>query len=211
MELRQVVQALHVSIPERLKHNESKETIVAEAEHDLSCWIAWPKRALLLWEGCVRERENLRVEWTKPGTGKAWKYVYPPELDSLLRREEINPDVRMRNGPTQTAFLLARGERPPAGWEHHHLYDGCNYWHTKDAVQPLHAVNHPLHFTQSAGIVATTREAHLSCRTDPYLVLLLRLIAFLKFGYDPDGMFSTPPKDDGFADGYSFDKVYPQG
>jgi hypothetical protein len=84
--LQQIVEGLLVSIPERLKQNDSKETITAE--HDLSCWIAWPKRALLLWEGCVRERENLRVEWIKPGTGKAWKYVYLP--DSLPAQQIIH-------------------------------------------------------------------------------------------------------------------------
>jgi hypothetical protein len=208
-ELKQVAEGLLVSILERLKQNESKEIIGADAEHDLSGWVAWPKHALLLWEGCVREREKLRAEWIEPRTGKAWKYVYPPELDSLLRRKGITPDRRMRNGPPQTTFLLACGECP-RGWEHHHLYDGKpDDWHRENAVEPLHAVNHPLHFTQSAGIVAITHEAHLDCGTDSSLRFLLRLVAWLKFGYDPDKRFSMLPiRDDGFEKGYSFEKVF---
>jgi hypothetical protein len=94
--LQEVVEALLVSLPERLKQNENKKTIVESAQHDLSQWIAWPQRALLLWEGCVRKGKKLPAEWVMPAewvnewithSGRnAWHYVYPPEVVSFLYR-----------------------------------------------------------------------------------------------------------------------------
>jgi hypothetical protein len=116
----------------------------------------------------------------------------------------------MNNGPPRTAFLLAGG-KCPKGWRHHHLYDGNDECHPKNAVKPLHAAYHPLHFTQSAGIVATTKEAHDICHnTDDSLRSLLRQVTWLKFGYDPDKRFAMQPIHDGFEEGYSFENVYPK-
>src|ERR1035438_3006333 len=57
---------------------------------------------------------------------------------TLLNRYTQPSDLRMNNGPPQTAFLLASGKCPKR-WHHHHLYDGKDDGHPKNAVKPLHA------------------------------------------------------------------------
>jgi hypothetical protein len=149
------------------------------------------------------------IKWKRSRSGKkSWEYEYPPELDSLLRRNRIPPNTRMRNGPPQTTYQFAGGGYTTVNDpEHHHIYDG-NDRHSMSPVDPLHAVNHPSHLTQSAGIVVLTHDAHRHCHTDAHLRLLLRLIAWLNFGYDPEKLFG-PTRDDGFAENYSSEKVYP--
>src|ERR1035437_3841521 len=59
-----------------------------------------------------------------------------------------------------------------------------------------------LHFTQSAGLVAMPRHAHLRRHSDAMLTWLLRGVAFVKFGYDPLGVFSSTAHDSfGFVAG----------
>jgi hypothetical protein len=166
--LHQVIDALKVSLPAGLKGEQSPSALRAlasKAEDELSEWVQWPHKALLLWKGCMRKPELLPeqwIEWLRTQDGpEYWKYIYPADLDIFLRRNGISPDRRMNNGPAQSSFRLACGNGPPSGWEHHHLYDGLTCeWHRKNSVSPLHAVNHPLHFTQSSGIVAMTTAAH---------------------------------------------------
>jgi hypothetical protein len=133
-ELHQVVEPLLISIPERLKQDQGAATIqvvVGDAERNLRKWIVWPECPLLLWEDCVRPPAMLPTQWIRRGNGRAWNYVYPPLLDSLLRQMGIKPDLRMNNGPPQTTLQLARrGVPAPKGFEHHHLYDGVpDDWH----------------------------------------------------------------------------------
>ena len=52
------------------------------------------------------------------------------------------------------------------------------------------AVTYGKHFTQSAGLVAVHPVAHALCSEYSEVAWLLRNIAYLKFGYDPDGVLS---------------------
>jgi hypothetical protein len=208
--LQEVVEALLVSIPERLKQNENRKTLGKCPTRSERVDCVASTRVVALGRLCAKGKK-LPAEWVNEwitSSGRnAWHYVYPPELDSLLRRKEIAPDRRMNNGPPQTAFLLASGKCPKR-WHHHHLYDGKDDGHPKNAVKPLHAAYHPLHFTQSAGIVAITAEAHHAYDTDSSLRSVLRQVTWLKFGYDPDKRFAMQPiRDDGFEEPCSSENV----
>jgi len=70
----------------------------------------FPQHAILLWEGCVRQR----------GT----KYTVPTLLAQKLRREGLPAVNRSEsNGPTHTAYRVGGGITRPS-WHHDHIYDG---------------------------------------------------------------------------------------
>jgi hypothetical protein len=143
-----------------------------------SRFFEWPQVGTLLWPGCVRAAED-------------HQYAYPAELTNRLARLGLRPDPR-NNGPAILAFLAAGGNRPTwesEGWPIHHIYDGTGAM--DDVPQNvLRAVRHGQHFTHSAGLVAAHPVAHHLAHQSDLLKWLLRREAFLRFGYDPMGVFS---------------------
>jgi hypothetical protein len=131
----------------------------------------FPKRAVLLWDGCIRMDEEYRFP---QGFLSKWKQGI-----------KASPDRRMRNGPPNAAFRLAGGRKPSA-WELDHIYD----------EQPLWSVRKPRHFTQSAGLVAMPRHAHQARHRKVALTWMLRGVAYRRFGYDPLTVFSGEPHDE---------------
>jgi hypothetical protein len=144
-------------------------------------WFRWPKQSVLLQPEWVRDSDGNRADC----------YRYDAELKRRLRRKNLKPDGR-NNGPAILSFLMAGGQRPVCGdegWPIHHVYDG-------QALVPgtqrriLHAVQNGQHFTHSGGLVALHPAAHLVVHQSEFLAWLLRREAFIRFGYDPDNIFS---------------------
>jgi len=63
----------------------------------------------------------------------------------------------------------------------------------------LHATKKVCHFTQSAGLVAVHPIADALADEFPFFTWLLRAEAFVRFKYDPDGVFSTTQNELGFS------------
>ena len=62
----------------------------------------------------------------------------------------------------------------------------------------LHAVKNGKHFTQAAGLVAVHPIAESLKDEYFHFAWLLRREAFLRFGYDPDAVFSEKTDEYGF-------------
>jgi hypothetical protein len=156
--------------------------VVLSVQGHLNAFVRWPRRAILLWEG--RDRST--------------KYhSYPASIIQAARRIPIVLDGRV-NGPAVAAYLLAGGERPPRfgsnnSWSVHHLYSGKFPYAGRQ--ETLHAAYAGRHCTQSAGLVAVHPVADQMCDEYPFFAWLLRALAFQRFGYDPDGVFSGEPHD----------------
>jgi hypothetical protein len=167
----------------------------------LADFVQWPTRAVLLWEGCDRI----------PPAGKRQKYHrYPEPISALAKPQGIQLDTRP-NGPARAAFLFAGGVRPERfgstnASTMHHVYSG-KFPYIGRAVT-AHAVKLPKHFTQSAGVVATHPVADALSDEYPFFAWLLRFEAFQRFGYDPDGVFSSRQDDLGFAEGHKCEAVF---
>jgi hypothetical protein len=119
---------------------------------------------------------------------------------SKLKKAGITVDSRS-NGPAVMAYRLAGGERPKRRdgkqcWNIHHLYDGR--FPANDVGKTLHAVKDGKHFTQAAGLVAIHPIAHACAEEYFWFAWQLRREAFLRFGYDPDGVFSVRTDSMGF-------------
>ena len=150
-------------------------------------FIEWPKVGTLLWPGCTRENSEQI-------------HQYPAGVTDYLRRLGFNePDVRS-NGPAIMSFLAAGGRRPVwgnEGWPIHHIYDGtAPIIGAPPVVHPearggCHAVKDGRFFTHSSGLVAAHPVAHHLAHHSALLKWLLRREAFLRFGFDPDGVFAT--------------------
>lgn len=159
---------------------------------ELDAFVRWPKEARLYFPGYDR----------LPETGKKQKYFnkYSEEICREARALDFQPD-RRPNGPAIAAFLLAGGIRPKRfgssnQWSIHHLYSGkFPYLGSKDTT---HAAKRGEHFTQSAGLVAIHPIADAAADEYPCFSWLLRAHAFLRFRYDPDGVFSLEQDDLGF-------------
>jgi len=189
----------------------ARETIQVESEAvrhvlhhvagHLPDFVQWPVRAVLLWKGCDRV----------PPTGKKQKYHrYPELICTLAKAKNIQLDSRP-NGPARAAFSFAGGVRPERfgstnASTMHHVYSGKFPYINRSAT--THAVKLCNHFTQSAGVVATHPVADALSDEYPFFAWLLRFEAFHRFGYDPDGVFSSPQDDLGFAEGHSCEIVY---
>jgi len=164
---------------------------------NLDSFVRWPKRAELLWDGCTRP--------TRRGKGSD-KHTYPVELIVACKVAGVTRDSRS-NGPAVTAFELAGGQRPPRArkryaWSVHHVYS--KQFPYPDKGSTLHAVAEARHFTQSAGLVAVHPIADAAADEFACLAWFLRAEAFLRFGYDPDRVFSDAPHNDyGFVGGRS--------
>jgi hypothetical protein len=163
--------------------------VVVSVYEQLGSFISWPQRSLLLWEGCDRSNKYHR---------------YPASLVPIAKRLGVRLDGRT-NGPAIAAFCVAEGRRPPRfgsnnAWSVHHLYSGKFPYPGRQAT--LHAAHSGLHCTQSAGLVAIHPIADQMCDEYPFFAWLLRAMAFQKFRYDPDEVFSADKHDEyGFAGG----------
>lgn len=167
----------------------------------LTDFVQWSERAVLLWDGCDR----------CPPKDKKQKYHRYPELISkLAKAQKITLDSRP-NGPARAAFMFAGGKRPERfgstnSATMHHLYSGKFPYFGR--IKTTHAVKLHNHFTQSAGVVATHPVADALCDEYPFFAWLLRFLAFRRFGYDPDGVFSPRQDALGFAEGHVCEIVF---
>jgi hypothetical protein len=76
------------------------------------------------------------------------------------------------------------------GWPIHHIYDG--QFPMPPRTDSIRAVSHGKYFTEAAGLVAIHPLADGMASETPYFAWLLRREAFLRFGFDPEFVFSTP-------------------
>lgn len=163
--------------------NSAERAVLETVASHLDAFVCWAEHALLLWPQCDRV----------PPTGQKQKYFsYPDHIRQLAKSQRVSLDTRM-NGPAIASFMLAGGSRPKRfgssnAWSIHHLYSGkfpyCERRETTHAVKLCH------HFTQSAGLVAAHPVADALVDEFPFFAWLLRAQAYLRFGYDPDGVFS---------------------
>jgi hypothetical protein len=166
----------------------------------LNDFVHWPARALLLWEGCDRV----------PPEGKKQRYHrYPEAVRTLAKKCEINLDTRP-NGPAIAAFQLAGGTRPERfgssnAWSIHHVYSGKFPYIGRSNT--IHAIKDCKHFTQSAGLIATHPVADALCDEFPFFAWLLRFESFSRFGYDPDGVFSSGQDKFGFTESHTCEEI----
>ena len=174
--------------PESVRH------VLQHVGNNINDFVQWPQRAVLLWDECDR---------CKP-EGKKQKYhVYPESIRKLAKTQKITLDSRP-NGPARAAFMFAGGVRfdrfgSTNATTMHHVYSGKFPYIGR--VKTSHAVKLRKHFTQSAGVIATHPIADALCDEYPFFAWFLRFIAFSKFGYDPDGVFSPTQDELGFAVG----------
>lgn len=137
---------------------------------DPELFFEWPQVGALLWPGCVRRNEGA--------------YNYPEEVILYLARLGLRPDIRT-NGPAIVSFLAAGGKRPNwgnGGWHIHHIFDGTE--------GSRHAVHDGNLFTHSAGLVAAHPVAHNLAHQSALLKWFLRREAFMRFKFDPYGVFN---------------------
>jgi hypothetical protein len=157
-------------------------------------FVRFAEKPLLLWQGCDRVTPE----------GKKQKYhSYPDEIKSAAKHLYVNLDTRP-NGPARASFEFAGGERPERvgstnDWTAHHLYSGKFPYVGRSTT--THAVKLGNHFTQSAGVITTHPIADALCDEYPFFAWLLRALSYQKFGYDPDGVFSTKRDEFGFEGG----------
>ena len=113
----------------------------------------------------------------------------------------MNLDTRP-NGPAIAAFEIAGGIRPlrfgsTNRWSIHHMYSAKFPY--IDRFDSLHATKDGVHFTQTAGLVAMHPIADAMSDEYPFFSWYLRALAFERFGYDPDRVFSSAIDEFGFA------------
>jgi len=162
----------------------SERKVATEVWGHRADYIRWPVKAMLLWPGCVRTKYH-RV---------------PERIKEEARSRGVQVDSRS-NGPAVMSFLLAGGKRPKRsnrqGWHVDHIYDGKFPWATRS--RSLHAVKSGKHFTQAAGLVAIHPVAEALKDECYHFAWLLRREAHLRFGYDPDAVFSGRTDECGFG------------
>ena len=173
---------------------EAEREVLSVVGRELTSFVRWPARALLLWDGADRI----------PEPGKRQKYFrYPEKIKSLAKSAAVRLDTRP-NGPAIASFQLAGGDRPGRfgssnSWSIHHLYSGKFPY--REGVETTHAAKHGKHFTQSAGLVAAHPVADALVDEFPFFTWLLRAEAFRRYGYDPDSAFSDEQDAFGFVGG----------
>jgi hypothetical protein len=178
--------------------SEPVRKVLHDVARNLNEFVRWPERAVLLWDGCDR----------RPPDGKKQKYhLYPKSIRELSKKHGINLDTRP-NGPAIAAFQMAGGTRPERfgssnAWTIHHVYSGKFPY--IDRTETTHASKECRHFTQSAGLIATHPVSDALCDEFPFFAWLLRAESYRRFGYDPDGVFSSSQDAFGFAPGHSCD------
>src|SRR6266849_3113116 len=180
--------------------SETIRYVLHHAAGNLTDFVRWPTRAMLLWNGCNRV----------PPAGEQRRYhQYPEAIRELAKKSAVNLDTRP-NGPAIAAFQLAGGTRPERfgssnAWSVHHAYSGKFPYIGRTAT--IHATKDCQHFTQSAGLVATHPVADALCDEFPFFAWLLRFESFSRFGYDPDGVFSSSQDSFGFAEHHTCEIV----
>jgi hypothetical protein len=142
-------------------------------------FISWPTRRFLFMP------DTVRVDY----------YRYSPEQLALIRAAGIKPDTRS-NGPAVMAFAIAGGQRPWRSvgrkqWSIHHIYDG--QFPASGRQISTRAVVRGDSFTEAAGLVAVYPVADALADELAYFAWLLRYEAFIRFGFDPDGVFTSRP------------------
>jgi hypothetical protein len=174
--------------------NLPEQAILSGVAAELDAFIRWPAEAVLLWPASNR----------LPPPGKRQKYFsYPFHIREIANERGVVLDTRP-NGPAIAAFVLAGGARPERfgssnKWSVHHLYSGKFPYVGRKIT--THAAKEGGHFTQSAGLVAAHPVADALVDEFPFFAWLLRARAFLHFGYDPDGVFSSARDEYGFTTG----------
>ena len=176
--------------------SETIRHLLHQVRGNLSDFVQWPTRAILLWSGCDRRT---------PKGKKQNFHCYPKSIRELAKKHDINLDKRP-NGPAIAAFQFAGGTRPERfgsfnAWSIHHVYSGKFPYIGRCTT--THATKEYKHFTQSAGLIATHPVADALCDEFPFFAWLLRVESFRRFGYDPDGTFSPRQDKFGFAEGRS--------
>jgi hypothetical protein len=172
----------------------AERSVLLQVSNSLEAFVRWAEKPILLWPTCNRVPEQ----------GSKQKYFsYPPHIKQMAKAGGLTLDTRP-NGPAVAAFRLAGGERPARfgssnAWSIHHLYSGKFPYFGRE--QTMHAAKDVKHFTQSAGLIAAHPVADALVDEFPFFAWLLRAHAFLKFGYDPDGVFAQSWDDFGFKKG----------
>lgn len=143
--------------------------------------IRWPKRALLFSPGAIRESSR-------------GYHSYSDEQKAQAREAKIAADSRS-NGPAILAFRVAGGERPirsdgRKGWPVHHIYDG--QFPGPGKTSSVRAVKDGQLFSQAAGLVSIHPIADAIAGECAFFAWLLRKESFVRFAFDPDGVFSIP-------------------
>ena len=180
---------------DKLKRPKVKKVVQTVSEN-LNEFIEFPEESILLWHGCDREGSKY--------------HRYPDSIKVRAKKNDLNLDGRS-NGPAIFSFQLAGGTRPDRwgssnSWSTHHLYSGKYPYVAQEDT--LHAVKSGKHFTQSAGLVAVHPIADAMCDEFPSFAWYLRAKAFLRFGYDPDSVFSSRVDEFGFKAGQECSIIY---
>ena len=174
--------------------NRAERSIIEYVAGEVDFFVQWATEALLLWPGCTR---------VPLGDARQAYFNYPPHIKELARKAELRLDTRA-NGPAIAAFMVAGGTRPNRfgssnAWSIHHLYSGKFPYLGRATT--IHAAKESGHFTQSAGLVAAHPIADAMSDEFPFFTWYLRAKAYLRFGYDPDGVFSKERDVHGFGEG----------
>jgi len=168
----------------------AKQALFRRFEADCS----FPKRAVLLWDGCRRER----------GTHYCWPGGFNDKWRDYRRRFGCGRLLKARsNGPPRSAFTVAGGNYVN-GNELAHLYS--------ESALIQDGLDEGRHFTQSANLICVPRSRHLQMDSlqGMHELWLLRGLSFLLFRYDPLGKFSGDHPDGyGFVAGCTCDIVWP--
>lgn len=162
------------------------------ARFEANCYL--PKRSVLLWNGCVRQRHS-HYRWPQ-GFKERWR-SYRNEYG------EGNLIKARSNGPPRSSFTVAGGHYVK-GNELAHLYSESELLH--------HKLDEGSHFTQSANLICVSRSHHLSLDRSEgsHDLWLLRGLSFLRFRYDPLGVFNGAALDTyGFAFGSACYVLWP--
>ncbi len=184
--------------------SEAIQHLLHHTARNLDDFVRWPNCAMLLWEGCDR---------VAPDGQKRKYHQYPSLVRQLAKTRRINLDSRP-NGPAIAAFQFAGGNRPERfgssnAWSIHHVYSGKFPYIARTAT--IHATKECRHFTQSAGLIATHPVADAMSDEFPFFAWLLRAESFHRFGYDPDGVFSSSQNEMGFAEGHGCEVITANG
>ena len=172
----------------------AERAVIREVATQLDSFVQWAREALLLWPGCDRiPRDGRRLAY----------FSYPSYIKAMVGDVGLRLDTRA-NGPAIASFAVAGGRRPARfgssnAWSIHHLYSG-KFPHLGHS-ETTHAAKDGNHFTQSAGLIAAHPVADALCDEFPFLAWYFRAQAYLRFGYDPDGVFANTRDDLGFAEG----------
>lgn len=93
--------------------NKNEREIISIVINNLDDFVKFPQQAVLMWEGCYREKYH----------------KYPERLKILLKKEGMKSLDGRANGPAVEAYRYSKGERPRRygsknKWSIHHLYSG---------------------------------------------------------------------------------------